>query len=262
MSRIYSVKGPSGGKLAYLLNCSVYHPNGEDNQYPDWGIDHDRKVNLPIAINYGCKRNVLPTVCVNYDSEDSSDKRLGFSVMEAYGIPCPKQVDPKNYKGPLLGRTDGLSRGEGITKYHKDYNGAAHDFFVELIDGVSEHRVHVWNGTPIIELNKEKGYHSYIHSSKFGARMSLGYIKNKDRMKILDMAVKSIDAMDLHYGAVDIIVDRFNKFYILEVNSAPSLAGIFGYIYARHINHAWNLGVEFDWSIKNNKIERIEKTYE
>jgi hypothetical protein len=39
------------------------------------------------------------------------------------------------------------------------------------------------------------------------------------------LAVKAIQALDLHFGAVDIIEDKHGNFFVLEVNTAPGLEG-------------------------------------
>ena len=254
MSSIFSVSGPSGGKLAYILGCSVYHPGGQDWEYPEFGKNVRREVNLPIAINYGCKRSELPVDCINYDSEDGTDKTWCFKMFDAYNIPHPRLINPSGFKGRFLGRDNGKSKGYGIRRYNSGEAYREHNFYVEYLEGVSEHRVHVWGSHVLIELNKRFGDHEFIQSSRFGSRMVAGYIKHKDRLKILDKSVEAVSILGLDYGAVDILVDKNNKYYVLEVNSAPSLAGIFGQIYAEHINRIMNLGVEFGQTIHQNKI--------
>lgn len=39
------------------------------------------------------------------------------------------------------------------------------------------------------------------------------------------LAIKAIKALDLHFGAVDIVEDKHGNFYVLEVNTAPGLEG-------------------------------------
>jgi glutathione synthase/RimK-type ligase-like ATP-grasp enzyme len=38
-----------------------------------------------------------------------------------------------------------------------------------------------------------------------------------------NLAVEAVDAMNLDFGAVDIIMDTDNNVFVLEVNSAPGL---------------------------------------
>jgi hypothetical protein len=251
---IISVNGPSGGKLASLLGCSVYHPNGEDRDYPEYGSDRIRDRKMPVYINYGCKRKSLPVDCINYESEDVADKVWCFKMFETCDIPHPELIDPSTFKGSFLGRDNGKSKGRGITFYNEGNSPRQHDFFVKFIKGKSEHRVHVWGSEVLIELNKQFGTHSFIQSSPYGAKMRAGHIAHKKRIEIIDKAVEAVNILGLHYGAVDILVDENDNYYILEVNSAPSLAGIFAYVYAEYINRKFDLGIAFDQALNGNKL--------
>jgi D-alanine-D-alanine ligase-like ATP-grasp enzyme len=51
-----------------------------------------------------------------------------------------------------------------------------------------------------------------------------------------DVALQAVKALDLHFGAVDIIWNKKdNKCYVLEVNTAPGVEGTSTEIYADSI---------------------------
>jgi len=257
---IIGVNGPSAGKLAHILNCCVFHPNGQDYDWDKFGRDTDRPTKLPRQINYGCKKKHLLADAINFNSQDACEKVKTFEIFEQNNIPHPRLIDPNEYYGDYLTRIDKKSKGQGIvfrklgspTKRYQE----KHDFAVEFIKSIAEYRVHVWQGNILLEMNKCFGEHEFIQSSVYGAKLKAGYIDHPKRLKILDDAAKSIHLCGLDYGAVDILVGSDGQHRILECNSAPSMSGIIGYIYAEYINHRFNLGLTFSWTTKNGRVER------
>lgn len=265
---IYQNTGPSGGKLAHLLGCSVRMPYKNQDRYSNWNKEVVRDRIIP-PINYGCEMKYVPLECMNYHSELTKDKLYCFGIFEAAGIPYPKLINPEKYDKPFLGRKNNSSKGEGIVKYKagsENWKKNKHDFYVEFINGVSEHRVYVWGNHIVAEANKDmsKNRHPFIKNFTNGSKLEVGYIKHPKRLNILDDCIAAVKYCGLDFGAIDIIIDDNNNYKILEVNSSPSFANIWGYLFAEHINRIFNLGINFEWTIdfKNKKINTpSEKFY-
>lgn len=259
---VYQNTGPSGGKLAFLLGCSVKMPHDNQNRYEKWSREEKRDGILPMAINYGCKKEKLPkslnaSNCLNFNSQDVGDKVKCFEIFDAFHIPHPQVItDPANYDGFFLGRKNNSSQGNGITKFKprsENWNKRGSDFFVEYIEVAKEFRVHVFKGHVICEFNKDfTACKDFIHSKQFGSKLKFGPLDHPDRFGIIDASIKAIHGCGLDYGAVDIISDINDKWYILEVNSAPSMAHTIGFLYAERIAHFFNIELNKWWTINQD----------
>ena len=270
---IMQVSGPSGGKLAFLLNCSLKMPYGNQDRYSAWNKETDREGILPMAINYGCEKSKLPkslntSNCLNYNSEDVGDKVKCFEIFDSLNIPHPALIiDPANYDAPFLGRKNKSSQGNGITKFKpksENWNKYGCDFFVEYIEVVKEFRVHIFRGQIICEFNKDFSHcKQFIHSKQFGSKLVFGKLDSPYRYDIIDASIKALHGCGLDYGAVDIIADENGKWYILEVNSAPSMAHTIGFLYAERFSQYFNYPIDVFWTIdQSGKLTDHRKTLE
>jgi glutathione synthase/RimK-type ligase-like ATP-grasp enzyme len=118
--------------------------------------------------------------------------------------------------------------GDGIVIVEKDEPIPIAPLYTRYIYKVVEYRVHVVNGKVIDTCKKIRDPARTptdwkVRSHKNGfifTRNSV--IPNIGRNQI---AINTIEALDLDFGAVDIIEDKNGKFYVLEVNTAPGLEG-------------------------------------
>jgi predicted ATP-grasp superfamily ATP-dependent carboligase len=266
---IYQNTGPSGCKLAEILDCSVTMPYNNQDRFKKYHRERKGKIELP-PINYGCGMKAIPLNSVNFNSQIARNKIFAFKVFKALGIKYPELIDnPADYDDYFIGRKNNSSQGQGIVKFKpksENWNKYNSDFFVKFINGKKEMRVHVWGDYILMELNKDfgKNSHGFIRNFNYGSKLVPSYIDHKERPQILEACKKVINYCGLTYGAVDIIVDDKDDWYFLEVNSAPKLSWFYAYIYAEHINRIYNLDVKFrhyiDW--KELTVKEIpEKFY-
>jgi len=253
MSKIYSRCGTSGGKLAHLLGSSVIFPYKNEDRYKEWGQNKERDFQLPIGINLGCKPEFLPEKCLNKNAIKSGDKLYVFEKLDEACIPHPMILDrPEDFWGPYLGRENFRSKGRGINFYKTreiPNKNKEHHFYVEYTKVKAEYRVHVFMGQVIIECNKRLALKGFIHTSPHGSKLEIGHISSKQRDKVNEYAIRTIAAVGLDFGAVDIIETTQGEILVLECNSDPCLAHVMGYIYAERINHVLGLERKFDWFI-------------
>jgi hypothetical protein len=95
-----------------------------------------------------------------------------------------------------------------------------------------EYRVHVFQGV-VIDLVAKCKRNGDTETGDYIRNHSRGYIFARNSVKIPDsvrsnlssLAVSTISALGLDFGAVDIIRSTENKLYVLEVNTAPGLDG-------------------------------------
>lgn len=261
---IYSVQGKSAGRLASLLNLSIKHPVGAGNTRFDKNVKRKGNEHCP-KINYGLPKNYIKKSFINYHAENASDKLFCFECFDERGIPHPKIINPDSYDGYFLGRRNFGSRGDGIVKFKprsESYKRNKHfyDFCVEFIESVGEYRIHVWGHQIIIETEKDftKNTHPFIRNSVYGSVARPSFIRHPKRLEILDAAISAVESVKLDFAAVDIMIGKDNRYYILECNSAPLLIGVNTYLYAEHLANKYNLNYKKWWLYNRDYSEVID----
>jgi hypothetical protein len=147
-------------------------------------------------------------------------------MLENAGIPVPEWGTEDADEGKtILFRKDGLFGGAGITLYTPDSETMPedYDFWTEFIPKVAEYRVHATKEQSLAFVRKEvEDVTQIMWNNHAGARQTR--FRNETICPILDaIAVDSINALHMDFGAVDIIMDRYGRLSVLEVNSAPAI---------------------------------------
>lgn len=179
------------------------------------------------SINYGYQKqgeiNRAEAVAL------ASNKRLAFERFKEAGVPIPEVYSPQQarviaWEFPLIGRPDKHRAGKqfyfcrttnGVIR--ATGKGATH--FIEYIEDAREFRVHIVNRKSIKIAEKVGG--GVRKNFKRGAEFV--YPQDFHHKKSLrKVARKAVMSLGLDFGAVDILY-RDDRFYVLEVNTAPSL---------------------------------------
>jgi glutathione synthase/RimK-type ligase-like ATP-grasp enzyme len=100
------------------------------------------------------------------------------------------------------------------------------DFFVEYIPWETEYRVWVFRGKHLGTYEKVMGHPEMY--KRLGANYKNGFVFNLVRQgdiprAAVQSATSAIGALDLDFGAVDVLKGENGKFYTLEVNTAPGV---------------------------------------
>lgn len=135
--------------------------------------------------------------------------------------------------------------GEGIVILEdqesvEEYDHSRAQLYTKYVKKKDEYRVHVFrnkDGYEVLDVQR-KAIPNYlqkmVRSGDFDTRIrthAYGYIfvRNEDKEypeQVKDVAIKAIEATGLDFGAVDIIFNvRYDKAYVLEINTAPGLEG-------------------------------------
>lgn len=148
----------------------------------------------------------------------------------------------------ILGRKDNQHGGAGITIHHKELYptplSTNADFWVQYIKKSAEYRIHVFNGKVIDCVQKRKRIGKEVTSSMIRNHAN-GWIFCRNNVTLPDnaksMAIYAIESLGLNFGAVDLIYNKhYNKYYVLEINTAPGLEGTTLEIYATMLKDALN----------------------
>jgi len=177
------------------------------------------------SINWGYQRNgdINNAQAVRL----ASNKRLALQTLQAAGVPTPRLFEDINQitHFPVVARPDKHHAGRqfylcrnwtGV--YHAINSGATH--LMEYIENGREFRVHVVFGKSIKLAEKKGG--GIVKSYKNGARYYYPHDFNHKKT-LRRLAIKAVMSLGLDFGAVDIIY-KDGQYYVLEVNTAPSLS--------------------------------------
>jgi glutathione synthase/RimK-type ligase-like ATP-grasp enzyme len=163
---------------------------------------------------------------------NASDKLRAFQLMEAHDVPVPRfttskaEVEDHWDASVVLGRTRHGARGNGIVAYDDPrWTLGQHELYTEYIDNDREYRLHVV-GDEIVRVQRkyldfpEQRTSEYVKNYANGYRFRAPQRRlNHDRE---EAAIKAVKALGLHFGCVDMVIDREGVCYVLEVNTAPS----------------------------------------
>jgi hypothetical protein len=100
-----------------------------------------------------------------------------------------------------------------------------HDFFSVWIPTKTEYRVWTFNRVIAIYEKQFKGegeYEGYMRNRRFGFK----FVKRDDLLdnrKLGSSCTKAVGAINMDFGAVDILESKDGHYYVLEVNSMPHI---------------------------------------
>jgi predicted ATP-grasp superfamily ATP-dependent carboligase len=161
----------------------------------------------------------------------ASSKGHSLRRFSEAGVSVPRfSTSPHEASGwgtVVFGRTNQGFGGQGITVYQPGAVLGRHELYTEFIPNEREYRLHVCGGVVISVQRKylERAHlddHGYIKNHQHGYVFQTPQKElNKSRQ---EAAIAAVEALGLDFGAVDLVVDRDNKEYVLEVNTAPALS--------------------------------------
>lgn len=120
---------------------------------------------------------------------------------------------------------------ESLTSEQVDLPDAP--LYTRGVQNKGEYRVHVMNGEVILYQKKsrrvdddgeqvtEEGRTADVRNLSSNWIYRTGNLERLDRIE--ELAIEAVEALDLDFGAVDIINDNDSAVYVLEINCAPGL---------------------------------------
>lgn len=159
---------------------------------------------------------------------ENTDKFNSLQQMQEAGVNVPPYArNWRNLDFPMFARSNNHSGGEDIEILidERDARGTAADFYTERIPIETEYRVHVIQGevVKVSEKDKREGPDSreahWIRNYDNGWR----FVHPSSEPAGLHQAVPALEAMELDFGAIDMLIGTDGRPYVLEINTAPSL---------------------------------------
>lgn len=172
---------------------------------------------------------------------DASNKKIFFETVRRLGeseiIPAfwtrREDIPPDGY--PVVCRTvlAGHS-GEGIVIANNPAELVAAPLYVKYIKKQEEYRVHVGkrNGVDLVIIDVQQKRRRQEHENPNWQIRNLanGFIYAREGVNppecVVDVARRALACTNLDFGAVDVIYnERERRAYVLEINTAPGIAG-------------------------------------
>lgn len=221
---LYAPKmAPAGRKLAKAMGIA------SSKEIPPSKMDVLVRFGSTLTIPFTPAWEINPRKALKAKSRRLDEMKL----LIQHGIPTPPilALPGEDVEGPAVIRsTEATFGGESIEVLQA---GATRqlgpdEMAVGLIDKVMQYRVHVCGPRRRIrELTPENpdATKQFIWNHKAGFTFNIDKTRTQDeRSKLFNLGGEAVDALGLHFGAVDILMTADKEFYVCEVNSAPGQA--------------------------------------
>jgi glutathione synthase/RimK-type ligase-like ATP-grasp enzyme len=226
MKAIYIAGGKANNTAINILKRHLEtrgHRVTRDPKDPDrwaatlrWGISYHG--NKP-AINANCNR---------------FNKMEALYQFERAEIPGPIAISDwrllKEGDFPVLARNIHHTKGKDIIVCKTKQDAAAlvneKDFFTPWIPTKTEYRVWVLNDNAFAVYEKEyKGEGEYQGFSRNRA-MNFKFVKHDELLRtkaLTQPSIQAVKVLDMEFGAVDVLLGKDGKYYVLEANTMPHI---------------------------------------
>lgn len=238
---ITSGNRPSSSRVALQRAAGFRKARFEAVQRGDWLINWGCS-NLPVT---GDCRHLQAPLAVHY----SSNKLKAFELMTDRDVNCVPWTSSLNEAQAwsdddktVVARTTLTGHsGNGIIIYERGSEIEDAPLYTKYIFKEREYRVHVVKDQVIDTQRKIRDPDRTVidwkvRSHANGFIFARNNITDSDRRNSL--AVAAVRALELDFGAVDIVEDKHGELFVLEVNTAPGLEGQTVDRYARALRAA------------------------
>jgi hypothetical protein len=187
------------------------------------------------VVNYGYGgKTSLP--CLN-SRAGMLNKLQELELLAKNGVSTvPFSTDPHELAPPLFGRQLHHTRGTDIVMVACGRPNPAKrisDFYTTIIPKQREFRLWAYRGVPIgtyeklLEYRERNGRRGrLVDVWNWQNGYAYHFVHPKDSPKELkQLGTMAVNALGLDFGAADILQGKDEKFYVLEINSAPGIEG-------------------------------------
>jgi len=212
------------------------------------GIPHGREMpdeRVEYLIRWGTSRRIryIPSERTwnrRRAIEANADKFNSLNIMEAAGISVPPFSGSMfDLEFPMLGRSSSHMQGRDLKLYLQPRDISpmgAPDYFVQYIPKKTEYRVHVIDNRVVKvsekRLTDESEYDQLVWNYETG--WTFRHPSEPIHPHIYT-SIAAVNALDLDFGAVDVLVSTDNELYVLEVNTCPGLSDNSLELYVEHL---------------------------
>lgn len=287
--------GEGARNLAAALDCKL--ATTKEAPFPrkvrlliNLGISENSEKDAAMSTRLGLSQQTISISNNRRAVSIASSKLDTLTQLRNHGVGHPvftSSPDEANFKVLVEGKTmvartlDRASQGRGIEvltpeRVRQDGGIVRANLYTEAIDKGREYRVHVGSlrgGYRVIDVQRKIRRPDVADTDRpFIWNHDNGFIFVRDGVNIntvpnsvLDVALRAVRALGLHFGAVDIVVPRRGRAdvmtmpaYVLEVNTAPGMVGRTVQRYAEYFKAYCNVDGFQSWDTLPNDTEQEE----
>lgn len=245
---LYSYNKGSEGAKALSQTLNIKRLKHENSKF--------RGGNGKVVINWGCSKlpdQVLACEVLNKPQavNNASNKLKSFELFKDAGVSIPPFFTDKGLADDFLGQNPNSSivcreqlnghSGAGIVIAGNPDGLVNAPLYVVYIPKKEEYRYHVFNGEVVDIQRKARKMDVPKEDVNWKVRnLDGGFIFAREGVVASPVAseeaIKAVASLGLDFGAVDIIWNqKEDRYYVLEVNTAPGLTGTTLEGYAKRI---------------------------
>lgn len=182
------------------------------------------------AVNYGYGgQHEVPTLNAQAGCINKYEELVAIKDADIPTVPFDKGGNLAEHV--LFGRRLHHTRGRDILEKVSPISArtaATRDYWTGLIPKKKEFRVWAFRDKHLATYEKVRDYHRGQNGEVWNWRNGYAYhFVNPDAVAqgIKNIGIDSVEALDLDFGAVDVLLGQDNCLYVLEVNTAPGVEG-------------------------------------
>lgn len=205
-------------RLGHRVTRDSRDPEGWDVTVR-WGVSfHEDKPALNAKVN-------------KFDKLEALYRFANFGILAPHAIQDWYTLRKRDF--PVLARNRHHVKGKDIvvcqTKVEAANIHRNKDFYVPWIPTDTEFRVWVFQNKALAVYEKQfKGegeYEGFMRNRRFGFK----FVKRddlRDLPELVKPSIKAVEALEMDFGAVDVLRGKDGKYYVLEVNSMPAIDNV------------------------------------
>lgn len=201
-----------------------------------------------LIVYYGGKERVTNVrgTEVNTTRTNAQNKLIAFRKFAEHNVFTVEWTDDPEvaaeWKGKVICRTLLTSHsGKGIIVYEKESGEPlpTAKLYTKYVKKTYECRIHIFKGK-MIDAQIKRKVRGNTEADNIIRNHHTGWVYCRDNFVVdpiaIETSIAAVAALGLDFGAVDLIYNQhYNKFYVLEVNTAPGLSGTTLSNYAKEI---------------------------
>lgn len=165
----------------------------------------------------------------------AANKLLSLQVLREAGVLVPDHSEvPFELEYPMLGRSRTHHGGTDIVVYTEQTTGmlGRHHFFTQFVPSTHEMRIHIAGGEMIRAQVKRGENEPEIPIRNHAQGYSFApYTHTQPHERRVEAARRAVAALELDFGAVDLLAGTDGETYVLEVNTGVGCCRPTGMIY-------------------------------
>ena len=192
-----------------------------------------------VIIRWGTREDIKASNSIIYNNTkaiaNATNKLVSRQLFAEKGVNAPRLLNHiDDYKdGIIIARPFVHSKGKNFVVLNNKQELQDHWrngwYYSEFVDKTREFRIHVGHSKVIAVMEKHNpkngstAWNRAINDTEPFTRISQTQSDEQNLLSVMQEAIKAVNTLGLDMGGVDVMLDKNNIAYVLEVNTAPTL---------------------------------------